>query len=219
MPDGPAAYRRGNAVCGWHSPRCHDGEGACTPKSHQCNVSSVICSKSSPKDSPIHLLFISWNSQCIPGIAFWYYFCEALNIETSVLLLVYEKKGLGSEQTHRKEHSFKFFFFQRSQIRILEFWGEAKYWSSLAHSSCCSVVRQHALSCRGTSATGESRCHWNCAESARVFGSMVCVKWHPHESQDPGFTSRMLRCSKMVSVIPWSCGVNVVADGCKPSCP
>lgn len=62
-------------------------------------------------------------------------------------------------------------------------------------------------------------CHWGVpvplelCESAKVFGSMFCVKWHPRESQDPGF------CSKMVSVIPRSCGVNVVADGCKPSCP
>lgn len=33
-----------------------------------------------------------------------------------MLLLVYEKKGLGSEQTLRKEHSFKFFFFSAARL-------------------------------------------------------------------------------------------------------
>lgn len=29
----------------------------------------------------------------------------------------------------------------------------------------------------------------------RVFGQMVCVKWHPHKCQDPGFLCRALCCS------------------------
>lgn len=70
-PDIPTSYRSWNTVCGWHGSRCHDGEGTCNLESHQCNVSSVICSKSSLKDSPIHSHFISWNSLRILVLLLW----------------------------------------------------------------------------------------------------------------------------------------------------
>lgn len=46
---------------------------------------------------------------------------------------------------------------------------------------------------------------------------MVCIKWHPHECNDPGFPSKILHCSEMFSVtvsivalMLWLIGVHLI---------
>ena len=39
-----------------------------------------------------------------------------------------------------------------------------------------------------------------CTWSTTVFRLVVCVKWHSHECQQPGFTSRTFRRDKMINV-------------------
>lgn len=92
-------------------------------------------------------------------------------------------------------HGWQFFRhipWMLSQINSGEFWGQVENLSFMLHSS------------------GNSRtvfvmdwCHldvpvpWE-AGSVKVFGQMVCVKWHLNEFKDQGFHSGTLQCRKVI---------------------
>lgn len=46
----------------------------------------------------------------------------------------------------------------------------------------------------------ECCCHEGCTWSAAVFGWVTCVKWRPHECQNPRFPSGASHCSGMIGV-------------------
>lgn len=89
-----------------------------------------------------------------------------------------------------------------------EFWNQINTSSSLSRSSGGSQAVFVLL--------GRQAVSLRCAWSATVIWWMVCVKQHPHEYQDAGFTNRILSCSEddqcyllqlLVALMLWQIGV------------